>query len=42
MECYSVIKKGVIMPFAAKQKDLEIVILGEASQRKISYDNADR
>ena len=40
MECYSAIKKGEIMPFAAVWKDLEIVILSEVRQRKISYDNA--
>ena len=31
-EYYSAIKKNKIMPFAATQKDLEIVILSEVSQ----------
>jgi len=32
MEYYSAIKKSEIMPFAATWMDLEIIILGEASQ----------
>ena len=32
MEYYSAIKKNKIMPFAATQMDLEIVILSEVSQ----------
>ena len=32
MEYYSVIKKNDIMPFAATQMDLEIIILNEVSQ----------
>ena len=35
-EYYSAIKRNEIMPFAATQMDLEIVILNEVSQ--ISYD----
>ena len=34
MEYYSVIKMNKIMPFAATQMDLEIVILSEVSQTK--------
>ena len=34
MEYYSAIKKNEIMPFAATGMDLEIIILGEVSQRK--------
>ena len=33
-EYYSATKKNEIMPFAAKWMDLEIIILGEESQRK--------
>jgi len=33
MEFYSAIKKNKMMPFAAPWMDLEIVILGEVSQR---------
>ena len=35
MECYSAIKRNVIMPFAATSMDLEIVIVNEVSQREI-------
>ena len=41
MEYYSAIKKNEIMPFAATQIDLEIIILSEVSQTKtniICYD----
>ena len=40
MEYYSAIKKNEIMPFAATQLDLEIVILSEMSDREgeILYD----
>ena len=34
MEYYSAIKKNEVMPFAATQVDLEIIILSEVSQRK--------
>ena len=34
MEYYSAIKKNKIMPFAATWMYLEIIILGEVSQRK--------
>ena len=34
MEYYSAIKKNEIMPFAATQRDLEIIILSEVSQTK--------
>ena len=34
MEYYSPIKQNKIMPFAAMQMDLEIIILGEVNQRK--------
>ena len=36
MECYSVLKKDEIMPFAATWMDLEIIILNEVSQKKTS------
>ena len=32
MECYSVIKKDEILPFAATQMDLEGIMLSEISQ----------
>ena len=34
MEYYSVIKKNEIMPFAATQMDLEVIILSEVSQKE--------
>ena len=34
MECYSTLKKGEIMPFAATWMDLEIIILSEVSQKE--------
>ena len=34
MEYYSAIKKNEILPFAATQMDLEIIILSEVSQTK--------
>ena len=34
MEYYSVIKKNKIMPFAATQMQLEIIIPSEVSQKK--------
>ena len=34
MEYYSTIKKNEIMPFAATQMDLEIIILSEVRQKK--------
>ena len=34
MEYYSAIKKNEIMPFAATQMDLEIIILTEVSQKE--------
>ena len=37
MEYYSAVKKNKIMSFAATWMDLEIIILSEVSQRKISY-----
>ena len=33
MECYSVIKKDEIMPFAATWMDLEIMILSEVKDK---------
>ena len=38
MEYYSAIIKNEIMTFAATWMDLEIIILSEVRQRKISYD----
>ena len=35
MEYYSAIKKNEIMPFAATQMDLQIIILSEVRQRNI-------
>ena len=40
VEYYSAIKKNEIMSFAATWMDLEIIILSEVSQTKISYDIA--
>ena len=34
---YSAINKNEIMPFAATQTDLEIIIQSEVSQRQIPY-----
>ena len=34
LEYYSVIKKNEIMPFAATQMDLEMIILNEVRKRK--------
>ena len=34
MEYYSAIKKNEIMPFAATQMDLKIIVLNEVSQKK--------
>ena len=34
MEYYSAIRKNEIMPFAATQMDLEIIILSEVSQKE--------
>ena len=34
MEYYSAIKKNEVMPFAATQADLEIVILSKISQKE--------
>ena len=34
VECYSAIKKNKIMPFAATQMDLEIIIVSELSQKE--------
>ena len=38
VECYSAIKKNKIMPFAATQMDLEIIILNEIRERQTSFD----
>jgi len=38
MECYSVIRKKEIMPFAASWMDLDSVIMSEVKQEKLSYD----
>ena len=39
MECYSAIKKNEIMPFAATQMDLEIIILSKSDrERQIPHD----
>ena len=35
-EYYSAIKKNEIMPFAATQMDLEMIMLSEVNQRQIS------
>ena len=34
MECYSAIKKNEIMPFAATQMDLEIIILSKSDRER--------
>ena len=34
MECYLVIRKNEIMPFAATWMDLEIIIFSEINQKK--------
>ena len=39
MKYYSAIKKNKIMPFAATQMDLEMIILSEVSQKKKDKDN---
>ena len=38
MEYYSALKKDEVTPFATTWMNLEIIILSEARQRKISYD----
>ena len=35
MECYLAIEKNKIMPIAATQVDLEVIILSEVRQRQI-------
>ena len=37
MEYYLAIKRNKIMPFAATQMNLEIVLLNEVNQRKINF-----
>ena len=37
MEYYSAIKKNELMPFAAIQIDLQIIILSEVSQKETYY-----
>jgi len=37
MEYYSAIKKNEIVPFAATQLDLEIIIVSKVSQEKNKY-----
>ena len=39
MEYYSAIKKNEIIPFAKTYKQLEIIILGEVSQKKKDISN---
>ena len=38
MECYSAVKKNEIMSLTATQMDLQIVILSEVREGKLSYD----
>ena len=38
MEYYQVIKKNEIVPFTAKWRDLDIVILSKVNQRQVSHD----
>ena len=37
MEYYSAVKKNELMPFAAIQIDLQIIILSEVSQKETYY-----